>query len=245
MRRGEAASLAVFGNERFALLPCSTGASVRVKEIALANDSRRIVFFDLDGTLHRQDMFGSFMFYALRHHPLHVVLVLLLLPVSLVGFMIRGWGARWPVSVLVWGVPFGHSEKHLRALEAKFVTWFRSRVTTFPEVHARLSDYLTSGSADVWLITGSPKHLVELVYFDSPWLSQVKLIGSAVERRYGGWVLSLRCFGHEKVTQLTGRIGAPLQLYSGYSDSNQDNPLLHFCEHRWRVTPQGALQQLE
>ncbi|MCV5870920.1 phosphatidylglycerophosphatase C, partial [Escherichia coli] len=23
------------------------------------------------------------------------------------------------------------------------------------------------------------------------------------------------------------------------------NPLLGFCQHRWRVTPQGELQQLE
>ncbi|MBN6403624.1 phosphatidylglycerophosphatase C, partial [Klebsiella pneumoniae] len=28
-------------------------------------------------------------------------------------------------------------------------------------------------------------------------------------------------------------------------DSNQDNPLLYFCQHRWRVTPRGELQQLE
>ncbi|EMH4162461.1 acid phosphatase AphA [Pluralibacter gergoviae] len=211
----------------------------------MANDPRRVVFFDLDGTLHRQDMFGSFMLYALRRHPLNIPLVILLLPVSLIGFLIKGWGARWPVSVLVWGVTVGHSESHLRALEAKFVTWFRSRVMAFPQVHEQLTGYLTSGSADVWLITGSPKHLVELVYYDAPWLGQVNLIGSAVERRYGGWVLALRCFGQEKVKQLSGRIGTPLQLYSGYSDSSQDNPLLHFCEHRWRVTPQGSLQQLE
>ncbi|PPS58928.1 hypothetical protein CRX72_25775 [Pantoea sp. BRM17] len=30
-----------------------------------------------------------------------------------------------------------------------------------------------------------------------------------------------------------------------YSDSKQDNPLLFFCQHRWRVTPRGELQQLE
>ena len=49
----------------------------------------------------------------------------------------------------------------------------------------------------------------------------------------------------QKVAQLEKRIGTPLRLYSGYSDSKQDNPLLYFCQHRWRVTPQGELQQLE
>ncbi len=49
-----------------------------------------------------------------------------------------------------------------------------------------------------------------------------------MSRRRGGWVLTLRCPGHEKVAQLEQRIGAPLRLYSGYSDSEQDNPLLCF-----------------
>ncbi|EPB3966877.1 phosphatidylglycerophosphatase C, partial [Escherichia coli] len=99
--------------------------------------------------------------------------------------------------------------------------------------------------ADIWLITGSPQPLVEAVYFDTPWLPRVNLIASQIQRGYGGWVLTMRCLGHEKVAQLERKIGTPLRLYSGYSDSNQDNPLLYFCQHRWRVTPRGELQQLE
>jgi phosphatidylglycerophosphatase C len=67
---------------------------------------------------------------------------------------------------------------------------------------------------------------VEQVYRDTAWLPRVNLIASRMERRCGGWVLTLRCLGHEKVVQLEQKIGAPLQLYSGYSDSEQDNPLL-------------------
>ncbi|MFO5574265.1 phosphatidylglycerophosphatase C, partial [Klebsiella pneumoniae] len=33
------------------------------------------MFFDLDGTLHQQDMFGSFLRYLLRHLPLNLLLV--------------------------------------------------------------------------------------------------------------------------------------------------------------------------
>lgn len=211
----------------------------------MVNDSRQIVFFDLDGTLHRQDLFGCFIWFMLRRSPLNGVLVLLLLPAVIGGFLIKGWGARWPVSVLLWGATFGHREAYLQAVESAFVHWFRTRVTVFPRVQARLMHYLTSGCADVWLITGSPTHLVERAYFDAPWLAQVQLIGSAVERRYGGWVLTLRCFGQQKVVQLQRRIGAPLRLYSGYSDSLRDTPLLAFCLHRWRVTPGGELRQLD
>ncbi|WP_455548266.1 phosphatidylglycerophosphatase C [Dryocola clanedunensis] len=216
------------------------------EEQRLANQSeRRVVFFDLDGTLHQQDMFGSFLRYLLRHQPLNLLLVVPLLPVIGGALLIKGRAARWPMSLLLWGATFGHSEARLKELEMSFVTWFRTRVTAFPVVQQRLTEYLTSSDADVWLITGSPQPLVQQVYYDTPWLPRVKLIASQIKRSHGGWVLTMRCLGHEKVAQLEQQIGTPLQLYSGYSDSNQDNPLLYFCQHRWRVTPQGQLQQLE
>ncbi|HHG8771807.1 TPA: phosphatidylglycerophosphatase C [Raoultella planticola] len=206
---------------------------------------RRVVFFDLDGTLHQQDMFGSFLRYVLRHQPLNLLLVIPLVPVILAGLLLNGRAARWPMSLLLWAATFGRREAALKRLEADFVNWFRQHVTAFPVVQARLTDYLISSDADVWLITGSPQSLVEQVYFDTAWLPRVNVIASRMERRCGGWTLTLRCLGHEKVAQLEQKIGAPLQLYSGYSDSEQDNPLLCFCQHRWRVTPQGDLHQLE
>ncbi|VEA75687.1 HAD hydrolase, family IF [Salmonella enterica subsp. arizonae] len=78
-----------------------------------------------------------------------------------------------------------------------------------------------SSDADIWLITGSPQSLVEQVYFDTPWLPRVNLIASQMARRYGGWVLTVRCLGHEKVAQLERKSVTPLRLYSGYSDSNR------------------------
>lgn len=206
---------------------------------------RRIVFFDLDGTLHQQDMFGTFMRYLLRRRPLNLLLVVPLLPVVGLGLLFKGRAARWPMSLLLWSITFGHSERTLLRLEAEFAQWFRLRVKAFPVVQQRLTDYLGSDDADVWLITGSPQSLVEQVYYDSAFLPRVKMIASQMQRGWGGRVLAMRCLGHEKVAQLEEKIGTPLQLYSGYSDSKQDNPLLFFCQHRWRVTPRGELQQLE
>lgn len=212
----------------------------------MTNDiQRRVVFFDLDGTLHQQDMFGTFMRYLLRRKPLNVLLVVPLLPVVGAGLLVKGRAARWPMSLLLWSITFGRSEATLLRLEAEFAQWFRQRVKAFPVVQKRLSEYLSSDDADVWLITGSPQPLVEQVYYDSAFLPRVKLIASQMQRGLGGRVLKMRCLGHEKVVQLEEQIGTPLQLYSGYSDSKQDNPLLFFCQHRWRVTPVGELQQLE
>ena len=211
----------------------------------MIRNSRRVVFFDLDGTLHQQDLFGAFIRYLLRRLPLNALLVLPLLPFIGIAMLIKGRAARWPMSVLLWGCTFGRREATLNALEASFIIWFRATVTPFPRVQARLDSYLQHQDADVWLITGSPQTLVERVYADAPWMARVNLIGSQMRRACGGRVLSVRCLGHEKVAQLELRLGAPLRLYSGYSDSKQDNPLLFFCEHRWRVTPHGELEQLE
>ena len=207
--------------------------------------AQRIVFFDLDGTLHQQDMFGCFLRYLLRHLPLNILLVIPVLPVVGFGLLTKGRSARWPMSLLLWSITFGHSEARLQALQNRFIDWFRQRVTGFPIVLQRLNDYLDSQDAQVWLITGSPEPLVKGVYSDALFLPRVRLIGSRTTRLYGGWVLTLRCLGHEKVAQLERELGTPLKLFSGYSDSQHDSPLLYFCEHRWRVTRQGELKQLD
>jgi phosphatidylglycerophosphatase C len=152
----------------------------------LANHERRVVFFDLDGTLHQQDMFGTFMRYLLRRQPLNALLVLPLLPVIGIALLLKGRAARWPMSLLLWGCTFGRSEARLKQLQQDFVHWFRGHVTAFPVVQARLTSYLDANDADIWLITGSPQALVEQVYYDTPWLPRVNLIATQITRGYGG-----------------------------------------------------------
>ncbi len=164
----------------------------------MQHTERRVVFFDLDGTLHQQDMFGSFLRYLLRHLPLNLLLVVPMGPVILAGLAVSGRAARWPMSLLLWATTFGRREAVLKRLEAEFVGWFRHHVTAFPVVHARLTAYLTSTDADVWSITGSPQSLVEQVYRDTLWLPRVNLIASRTARRWGGWVLTLRCLGMKR-----------------------------------------------
>lgn len=55
----------------------------------MATHERRVVFFDLDGTLHQQDMFGSFLRYLLRRQPLNALLVLPLLPIIAIALLIK------------------------------------------------------------------------------------------------------------------------------------------------------------
>lgn len=113
-------------------------------------------------------MFGTFMRYLLRRQPLNALLVLPLLPVIGIALLVKGRAARWPMSLLLRGCTFGHSEARLKQLEQDFAQWFRGHVAAFPVVQARLNGYLDANDADIWLITGSPQTLVEQVYFDTP-----------------------------------------------------------------------------
>lgn len=216
----------------------------RESDLALYN-TQRVVFFDLDGTLHQQDMFGCYLRYLLCHLPGNFPLVIIMLPFVVVGLFLRGRSARWPVSLLLWSMTFGRSEQRLNQLEKEFSHQFRLSVTPFVKVQQRLNGYLQDKETVVWLVTGSPQTLVKQVYSDTPWLPKVKLIGSQMSRAFGGRVLTLRCLSHEKVVQLEQYLGKPLQFYSGYSDSVLDSPVLNFCLYRFRVTAQGDLEALD
>ncbi|KGD72536.1 hypothetical protein HA49_17675 [Tatumella morbirosei] len=206
--------------------------------------TQRIVFFDLDGTLHKQDLFGCYLRYCLARQPVNLLPVILFAPV-IIGALLVNKSARWPVSLLLWAVTVGHSEKFLQQQEKAFCQWAQLQITPFPAVLRRLYGYLQEDNTRVWLVTGSPQSLVEGIYGSASFLSQVSLIGSQMQRRFGGRVLSLRCFGRQKVIELEQRIGCLPKLYSGYSDSNFDTPLMNCCQYRWRITASGSIQQLD
>lgn len=207
--------------------------------------AQRVVFFDLDGTLHQQDMFGCYLRYLLFRLPGNFPLVVIMLPFVVAGLFLRGRSARRPMSLLLWSMTFGRSEQRLNQLDKEFSHQFSLSVTPFEKVQQRLNDYLQDKETDVWLVTGSPIALVKQVYADAPWLPKVKLIGSQMSRAFGGRVLTLRCLSHEKVVQLEQHLGKPLQFHSGYSDSILDSPVLNFCQHRFRVTAQGDLEVID
>lgn len=206
---------------------------------------QRIVFFDLDGTLHQQDLFGCFLRYLIRRLPANLIILIPLLPLIILGLLFNGRNSRWPVSLMLWAATVGHQEEQLKWLERQFIQNFKQDVVPFPIVQSRLAEYLDDEKTQVWLLTGSPQRLVEEAYQDSFFLSKVNLVGSQISRRYGGWIITMRCLGKEKVAQLEQRLGKPLVLYSGYSDSIQDDPVLALCQQRWRVDMHGNLTQLD
>ena len=182
-----------------------------------AAEGRRVVFSIWTAPCIRR-ICSAVSCVSLRRLPLNLLLVIpLLLPIGL-ALLLLGRAARWPMSLLLWAITFGRSEAKLKALERQFIEVFRQKVTAFPVVQNAAAAVPEEHDAEVWLITGSPERLVEQVYRDSAFLPRVRLIGSRITRAAAAG-LDPALPGAQKVVQLEQRLGAPLKLYSGYSDS--------------------------
>lgn len=70
------------------ILPGCWGSMIQRSKVWSATSV--VSSFDLDGTLHQQDMFGSFLRYLLRRQPLNALLVLPLLPIIGIGLLVKG-----------------------------------------------------------------------------------------------------------------------------------------------------------
>ncbi|BAP58549.1 haloacid dehalogenase-like hydrolase [Candidatus Tachikawaea gelatinosa] len=204
---------------------------------------KKLIFFDLDGTLHKQDMFRLFIFYLLIYRFWSILLVFIISPIIILTLLFSKKTARQPISLLLWAITFGCSKKRLLKFEQNFSYWFRKRIKPFPLVHNRLIQYLNKKNTAVWIISGSPESLIKKVYYDAKFFNKINLIGSKIEPFFFGYILTSRCIGLEKVSQLEKKIGKPLSLYSGYSDSKNDKPLLFYCKYKWKVTRNGNIKK--
>ena len=137
--------------------------------------------FDLDGTLHQEDMFGSFLRFAapLTAEPVAGDTAA---AADRSGALLLGRAARWPMSLLLWAITFGRSEAKSKRRWSAVYRGFRQKVTAFPVVKCGCG---STGGARCRSVVDyrSPERLVEQVYRDSAFLPRVRLDGSRITRR--------------------------------------------------------------
>jgi phosphatidylglycerophosphatase C len=95
----------------------------------------------------------------------------------------------------------------------------------------------------VFLVSGSPEHLICAIYEDLLSNENIKLIGSRMERLAGAYLLRDRCVCEEKPRMLKHRMGHLVFFESGYSDSDKDMPMLKLCVNRYRVGMGGDISE--
>lgn len=200
-----------------------------------------LVFFDLDDTLHKGDIFRSYLLFLARRNAVRLILLSPLVLPALIGYLMCP-DRRWSVSCLLWILTVMTSEHSLNAHDAAFSGNFSECMERHSEPFDALCRHLEMGNR-IYLVSGSPEPLVELVYRELLARPNVTLIGSRFSRFLGGRVLKVRCVLGEKVRQVQLHSNCAVQFKAGYSDSPKDGPLLGLCAEQFRVNSAGIIER--
>ncbi|MDO4697344.1 MAG: haloacid dehalogenase-like hydrolase [Pasteurellaceae bacterium] len=197
----------------------------------------KTLFFDIDGTLHKEDILFNFIVFLYRKHWLKT---LLCLPLILLGIILwkLGNNSNLGVNMLYFIACFGLNEKGYRQAVAEFAQHFKATYTPFAQVQAKLNH-----SDRIFLISGSPVELIQAVYPNLTQQPNVRLIGSISQAKWGSRYISERCYAEHKRVMLD-REYPNTQFDEGYSDSLKDLPILALCKQAFRVDKRGDIQPL-
>lgn len=204
---------------------------------------RRVVLFDMDGTLVPWDTQYVFAGYVVRKHPWRVMFLfyfLLHIPLFLLRFVSEEYMKRFFMSYLCGlsaEVVSKYGEEFARRLAEKAV---------FPEVLAELRAHLANGD-ECWLVSASPDFYVvpfarNLGFFHAIG-TEVNL---AVKMPICPELIHGNNKGERKVhhLQALGVLPEDGELINSlaYSDSRADLPMLKACERQVLVNPSEALK---
>ncbi|MEO7916537.1 MAG: haloacid dehalogenase-like hydrolase [Dokdonella sp.] len=183
----------------------------------------RVVLFDFDGVLVRDDLFESFLRNRFRRQPWRLMPMLPLLPALLL-LCIVPTGRRLLINLFV---RLGLSGSRLAKLEPELARWGRARAR-LPGVVMRdgvvaLRRHVANGDRVV-VVTGCEAGLARGL-LDELALGDIEVIGSQLRDGWLGARPRVHVIGRRKIPALAERgIVAPWAI--AYSDSSRDTPML-------------------
>jgi phosphatidylglycerophosphatase C len=201
--------------------------------------SKSKVFFDLDGTLHKGDIFRGYVkFLAPKNFPR----LALLFPLILTGLIlyVLSPDKRWSLNLLLWPLTWLITDTKRIELELEFIKNFKKNIQEIPFAREATSRHLDRGGL-AYVISGSPEHLICAIYDDLLLHDNVQLIGSRMGKRAGAYLLRERCVCAEKPRMLMRNAGSPMPFDFGYSDSEKDIPMLNLCARKYKVELHGGI----
>jgi phosphatidylglycerophosphatase C len=193
---------------------------------------RPLIIFDFDGTLVHGDSFGSFCVRFSARNVQRALLCMALLPLAL-PFFILPRTRRFGITLLVWGMTVGLPARRLaRALSAYVESTLDQRV--YEAILSELTR-LRAGGATVVIVTGSLPILVRHL-LEGRGVHGVQVLGSRLQRRWGGLTTQIHCIGRTKVSEIERWTGATAWS-AVYTDSAMDLPLMQRAQAITLVAP--------
>lgn len=200
------------------------------------------MLFDFDGTLVRGDCVAGFLRAQFAKRPGRRLAALLLLPLlPLLGH----WRTAWiPASAFSWLLTVGRDDSALAAERAVYVARLGAepeRWLIAPAVQ-RLREHLARGER-VFIVTGAEQGMAEMLWMALvPDLARVEIVGSIMQRRFGGYVGRRHNVGKRKLRSLAER-GCRPPFSVAYSDSSSDLAMLRAARRVVLVAPNATQQR--
>jgi phosphatidylglycerophosphatase C len=214
-----------------------TGAMTTDAE-AVSEATVRVVLFDFDGVIVRDDSFETFIRESLRGARWRLLLTLPVLP--FVPLLLPTWmGKKLLARTFIRAATFGWGEAGYRRRADAFGRIYARRPGVFlREGVAMLRRHVDAGDR-VFVVTGCEQSMVEAI-LDEVKLSGFELRGSRVR---GGWFgLRVLTYNHGKA-KVAGLVaaGVPSPWAVVYSDSLADLPMLRGAEDAVMVNATGKI----
>jgi phosphatidylglycerophosphatase C len=197
--------------------PASDGTSAR------APGSTQIAVFDLDGTLLASDSTAAWIRMLICSSWLRASAAAITLPISLLLVWFPA-SRRIGGSVLLWIATVGYDQEALlKSIEAfvKRVERGERSVRWRNDGLEAMDRHLAAGDR-VLVVTAAPLWLAQRLLASR---TDVRVLGSALARRWGGWLIGHHCYGGEKCRTLEQN-GYGTGWDYAYTDSCDDAPLL-------------------
>lgn len=198
------------------------------------------IFFDLDGTLHQEDMLEAYLKFMIRKRTCWTVIFF---PVLVVTFLIYLCFSKktWSLNPLFFVVHLGLSQKRRLKLLQEFKVEFLDQATAIEPMLKQLKQHIQAQD-HVIVLSGSLQELIDTVYPQLSKHRQIDVIGSQTQSFLGSTILTHRCSGKNKLRLLDEKYAPKkISFEIGYTDSLTDLPVLKRCKWAYLVDKNGKI----
>ena len=187
---------------------------------------KEIVVFDLDGTLLSGDSTKAWLTDKLKSNIFRFIAALIVTPIALPlmkfkkykskGASLYLWIATYSLNEEELEYSFKNFSKNINETTSSSLYWFKQGI-------AEVKDHLANGRI-VCIATAAPEKLAN-VLLESINLD-VRIIGTPLQNKLGGWISGIHCRSEEKVRRLN-KVDIKQPWFATYSDDIDDDlPIL-------------------
>lgn len=187
---------------------------------------KEIVVFDLDGTLLSGDSTKAWLTDKLKSNIFRFIDALIVTPIALPlmkfkkykskGASLYLWIATYSLNEEELEYSFKNFSKNINETTSSSLYWFKQGI-------AEVKDHLANGRI-VFIATAAPEKLAN-VLLESINLD-VRIIGTPLQNKLGGWISGIHCRSEEKVRRLN-KVDIKQPWFATYSDDIDDDlPIL-------------------